>query len=385
MTTRSAGKYWLLAHPDGWEAKKAPRCTAEIARLYRRKEGLSEGEIWRLNRRRGRSAEVYRVVRERLRPLTPAVPTPNGVRADRYLADAVHRWIIATCRSPDSWRKYVEVIARWIGYRPRGRQVRSALHQQLLTVPADVLDWLRHLEEELTLTTRSIALHRDVLRSWFRWLYERELVARVPITREAINGYRVQHERVERGAGIRDALTPEQGNKLAEWAMVVARPVQGVAVLLELSSMLRSVEVERLERRQLVITDTERHLVVRRGKGDRQRTLPLEQIVVDAWQRYASAERLQGDRGPLLRKSGGGRYARRTIQAWAKRALRYAGRADLSSHDLRRSGATLLVENGGDLLQAQRILGHARLETTRRCYVVRQKPITATTGIRVPA
>jgi site-specific recombinase XerD len=45
---------------------------------------------------------------------------------------------------------------------------------------------------------------------------------------------------------------------------------------------------------------------------------------------------------------------------------RDSGIATLKPHDLRRSFATNLIDNGVDLFTVQNLMGHASLETTRR-------------------
>lgn len=54
-----------------------------------------------------------------------------------------------------------------------------------------------------------------------------------------------------------------------------------------------------------------------------------------------------------------------------KRVLERAGIADLKIHDLRRSAATILINNGGSISQAQKLLGHssATLTATRYAFL----------------
>ena len=56
-----------------------------------------------------------------------------------------------------------------------------------------------------------------------------------------------------------------------------------------------------------------------------------------------------------------------------KRCARQAGIADLSPHDLRRTGARLCHDCSGELEQIQFLLGHASVQTTERYIGSKQK------------
>lgn len=79
--------------------------------------------------------------------------------------------------------------------------------------------------------------------------------------------------------------------------------------------------------------------------------------------------RIQAGDGYLVSAPEG--VKRSTIGAWvARSAAQLTGLLPFSSRSLRRTGATLLYDATGDLTQVQRLLGHKRVETTRR-YIAR--------------
>ncbi len=101
-----------------------------------------------------------------------------------------------------------------------------------------------------------------------------------------------------------------------------------------------------------------------RGKGDKERLVPLGQPAVKALTEY-----LEHGRGALLKKTParqvflsrrGRPLSRQTVWALVKRM---DGRA--SPHMLRHSCATHMVENGADLRTVQTLLGHADIATTQ--------------------
>jgi integrase/recombinase XerD len=104
-----------------------------------------------------------------------------------------------------------------------------------------------------------------------------------------------------------------------------------------------------------------------RGKGDKERMVPLGVPAQKALQRYLKDARTQISKkaSPLLFLGTGGRRLTR------QRVWQLVGKASLSSgrhaspHMLRHSCATHMVENGADLRTVQTILGHSDISTTQ--------------------
>jgi len=108
------------------------------------------------------------------------------------------------------------------------------------------------------------------------------------------------------------------------------------------------------------------HVLVR-GKGDKERLVPLGRAAQEAIQKYMEygREALLNDKvSPLLFvRRGGGRLSRQRVWQMVS-AASGAGR-HASPHMLRHSCATHMVENGADLRTVQTILGHADVSTTQ--------------------
>jgi integrase/recombinase XerD len=104
-----------------------------------------------------------------------------------------------------------------------------------------------------------------------------------------------------------------------------------------------------------------------RGKGDKERIVPLGKWAQDVLSTYIAGSRnvLAGSRNPLLFV---GRRARKLTRQRVWQIVRQAstniGR-NASPHMLRHSCATHMVENGADLRTVQTILGHADISTTQ--------------------
>jgi integrase/recombinase XerC len=110
-----------------------------------------------------------------------------------------------------------------------------------------------------------------------------------------------------------------------------------------------------------------------RGKGNKERIVPVTRSAMQAIRRYEPRRReaLGGDhrgRDPsaLLVNARGGRLSRRSIQRTVRDFLeRAALDQDLSVHSLRHSFATHLLDSGADLMAVKELLGHVSLSTTQ--------------------
>ncbi len=105
-----------------------------------------------------------------------------------------------------------------------------------------------------------------------------------------------------------------------------------------------------------------------RGKGDKERIVPLGRAALDALGVYLVEARpviAAGKGSPLLFIAGGGRrLTRQRVWQMVRAAGTLAGR-HVSPHMLRHSCATHMVEGGADLRTVQSILGHADISTTQ--------------------
>jgi len=112
--------------------------------------------------------------------------------------------------------------------------------------------------------------------------------------------------------------------------------------------------------------------VLVRGKGDKERIVPLGKSAQDALTGYMKNSRTvlaAGPKGettsPLLFLGRGGRkLSRQRVWQMVRAASAGSGR-NASPHMLRHSCATHMVENGADLRTVQTILGHADISTTQ--------------------
>lgn len=105
-----------------------------------------------------------------------------------------------------------------------------------------------------------------------------------------------------------------------------------------------------------------------RGKGDKERIVPLGRAALNAvgdYLRMARPALANSRSSPLLFIARGARrLSRQRVWQLVQRASLVSGR-HASPHMLRHSCATHMVENGADLRTVQTILGHADISTTQ--------------------
>jgi integrase/recombinase XerD len=108
--------------------------------------------------------------------------------------------------------------------------------------------------------------------------------------------------------------------------------------------------------------------VLVRGKGDKERIVPLGRSAQEALSRYLRESRplLTGNKNSpvLFVARGAKRLTRQRVWQMVVAASGTMGR-HASPHMLRHSCATHMVENGADLRTVQTILGHADISTTQ--------------------
>ncbi len=220
----------------------------------------------------------------------------------------------------------------------------------------------------------AIQLRFSALRTFYRFLVRRGMVAASPVRNLALP---------KPGRRLPKFLTVEQMNALLLAPLQplqappekrsAGRPIEpavcfrDVAILETIYSCgLRVSELCGLVAADL---DWREELVRVRGKGRKERLVPIGQTALKAirqyWDRRPSAP--AGQSPVFLAESRLPRsLAPRTLQQRLKRHLAAAGLdPKLTPHKLRHSYATHLLDAGADLRSVQELLGHAHLVTTQ--------------------
>jgi tyrosine recombinase XerD subunit len=107
-----------------------------------------------------------------------------------------------------------------------------------------------------------------------------------------------------------------------------------------------------------------------RGKGDKERVVPMGEYAIEALQSYLRSGRPALAKGKpskaLFLNRRGKRISRQAVWKILKAYASSAGlRESISPHMLRHSFATHMLEGGADLRAIQELLGHADISTTQ--------------------
>lgn len=138
-------------------------------------------------------------------------------------------------------------------------------------------------------------------------------------------------------------------------------------VLIMYSAGLRVSELINLEKRSI---NFEEKLITLKGKGNKERFVPLNYIALEYLNNYLSKNKnnkvFSKSKYLFINKKDGKPLTR---QYFFVELNKYAKRAGIdkkiSPHTLRHSFATHLLENGADLRVVQELLGHSKIETTQ--------------------
>ena len=226
--------------------------------------------------------------------------------------------------------------------------------------------YLAHLSKR-GLSRRSVARMISSVRSFYRWMHRNEMV-------EANPARTVGTPRLEKY--LPAYLDRSQVEKLFQLAETRAqagglREARDLAMLeLFYSTGIRLSELRGLSRHDVDLVSQQ---VKVRGKGRKERIVPLGDHAQLAMRNYEARRddllrRLgpRGDRAAYFVSVNGRRLSVRAIQMAIGRLLDSVGEeAGLSTHSLRHTFATHLLDAGADLRAVQELLGHSSIATTQ--------------------
>ncbi len=281
----------------------------------------------------------------------PAGPTANAPLLREY---ATYLRVERGLRplSVESYHRDLEQFAEHL--EPRNLLLLTASQ-------AAVRDFIHHLRHH-AVESRSIARKLSCLRGFYRWLLIDKKIQHDPtLNIETPASWKI----------LPKSLAESEVAGMLQRTEFAAKHPQADAValrdhaILELlyAGGLRVGEIVTLRQEDLHLDQARAQV---RGKGDKERIVPIGRSAVEALEQY-----LQRGRPALIAKSAGMQRAlflstrgcvmtRQSVWQMVRSVDSHA-----SPHKLRHSCATHMVEHGADLRSVQTLLGHADIATTQ--------------------
>jgi len=268
------------------------------------------------------------------------------------------------CKSPRTVEWYTSFLDRFHSFLERNNYPTAVNDVNR----SHIREFIRYLQVEAKvphtgtpLSTATIQGYIRTLKAFFSWATREEYLRSNPMTVITMP---------KSPAKIINTFTDEQIAKLSD--VCLQSSLNGhrdlTILLLFLDSGLRVSELISIDLDDVNLS--EGYIVIRHGKGQKERIVPIGSIVQKSLWKYINMYRPNPLTDSIIRlflTSKGLPLARNTVQQMVRRLARRAGITGVrcSPHTFRHSFAKKYIVNGGDIFSLQRILGHSSLASVR--------------------
>ncbi len=320
-----------------------------------------------------------------------ALKTEQQSRTLQQLVDEWRTSLQNHDHSTGTVKKYTQAVLLFLAWYEQEEQAPLTL--SALT-PIALIGYRNELQHEQQKSVSTINLRISALRAWCAWLVEQGYLATDPAARiKLVSG--------ETGSK-REGLSSSQVNALLRQAQSSRDPERNYTILqILLQTGIRLSECSRLTFGDITFGERSGTLLVRAGKGNKVRSVPLNSSARDALASYVGA-RLDIEKislkavaakwpkpksslafDPLFLSQKGGKLTTSAMGQMIAELVKAAGELvpeETSAHHLRHTFArSYLAQYPGDLVGLATLLGHSSLDTTR----LYSQPSTAQLSTRV--
>lgn len=233
-------------------------------------------------------------------------------------------------------------------YERMVRKLFITLQKNLTDITVSDLRYFLAYEKNRGISNRTLENERVQISSFFTWLLDEELIIKNPCRSIAPIKY-TKEVKLPFSAIEIDAIRSACKNK-KERAIIEFLLASGVRV-----SELCSIRISDINFDTLAV-------IVREGKGSKQRTVYINDLASKHLVEYLTTRNVNGDylfynkkKEPL--NTGGVRFPLKEIE-------NRAGVTNVHPHRFRRTFATGMANRGMDIQEIGKLLGHANLDTT---------------------
>lgn len=275
-------------------------------------------------------------------------------------ADALEAWLTGMSalngRSEATVEAYRSDVVGFLEFITQHSGGDGGLSQLTTLGITDMRAWMAH-ERGRGLSARSLARALSSVKGFMRWLADREGFDPTAVLSTRTPKYTSKLPRPLSEDAAQSVLDTTELQAREGW--VALRDVAVVTLLY--GSGLRISEALSLLGKDYPLDEVLRI----RGKGGRERIVPVLPAAREAVARYVKACPHDVSDGALFRGVRGGPLGARQIARVVEQVRLQLGLpATVTPHALRHSFATHLLNAGGDLRAIQELLGHASLSTT---------------------
>lgn len=219
--------------------------------------------------------------------------------------------------------------------------------------PILLRSYVVHLQNETSvrgkpLSGHTITSYTSSLLAFLRWLYEEEITP---------TNLALKLKKPRLPDLVKEAYSEDEVRRLLK-AADTPRDIAVICLLLD--SGVRAAELCNLTIHDVVLD--QRMLVVRTGKGRKDRVVPFSPQTARAINRYLL--RRAEDTDILFPSAKGGKLLPNSLKQLVQRIAKRANVEGATVHRFRRTFATFWLRNGGDLMTLKVLMGHADLSTT---------------------
>ena len=241
--------------------------------------------------------------------------------------------------------------------------MQSAIDKPIPCIVSDDLRrYLDDYERKRHASKVTIDNIRRIMSSFFSWLEDEDYIVKSPVRRI---------KRVKCAVVAKETFTDEQLESIRS----ACRSARDLAIVDMLASTgMRVGELVGLNRAD--VDFRERECVVT-GKGNKQRPVYFDARTKQSLIAYLQTRH---DANPALFTALGGKGRRATIDVVESRLRSIGKTADagrVHPHKFRRTLATHAIDKGMPIEQVQKLLGHAKIDTTMRYAMVNQNNVKA--------
>jgi integrase/recombinase XerC len=237
----------------------------------------------------------------------------------------------------------------------------------------DVKEYRQYLQNTKNLKASTINHHLNAISTFMRWSKQAGLISIDPtyhIGKVRTNQIAPKYLDRKQQMQLERTLDKElQISKMLYQKRFISRQRSVSMIRFLLNTGLRISELLNLKQNDLTISERSGMVIVRNGKGSKQREVPLNRDARKAIQDWLAARENKSDQYVWTvvetKTYSDEPLSRRSTQRIIKRYGQLAGIENLTPHILRHTFAKSLIDHQVSLEKVAALLGHSNLNTTR--------------------